>query len=62
MQRVDEEAPRYAAAREAGNYYIAAVIAGEACALVHEVLPASEIVARMVAQSTERLRSVSRTR
>jgi nitronate monooxygenase len=48
MQTIRTEAPRYQAAREAGDFDIAAVIAGEAAGLVHEVLPAATIVAEIV--------------
>ena len=48
MQNARTEALRYQAAREAGDFDIAAVIAGEGAALVHEVLPAGVIIAEMV--------------
>jgi nitronate monooxygenase len=48
MQTIRTEAPRYQAAREAGDFDIAAVIAGEGAGLVHEVLPAATIVAEVV--------------
>jgi nitronate monooxygenase len=38
----------YAAAREAGDFDVAAVIAGEASALIHDIPPAAEIVERIV--------------
>jgi nitronate monooxygenase len=44
----------YAAARERGDFDIAGVIAGEACALIHDIPPAAEIVKRIVAEA-ERL-------
>ena len=44
----------YAAARERGDFDIAGVIAGEACALIHDIPEASEIVRRIVAEA-ERL-------
>jgi nitronate monooxygenase len=44
----------YAAARERGDFDIAAVIAGEAAALIHDIPPAGEIVTRIVAEA-ERL-------
>lgn len=46
----------YAAARERGDFDVAGVIAGEACALIHDIPPAGEIVARIVAEA-ERLLS-----
>ena len=50
-----EEAQRYAEARERGDFDIAAVIAGEAVGLIHEVLPAAEIVSRVVSEAQARL-------
>jgi nitronate monooxygenase len=44
----------YAAAREPGDLDIAGVIAGEACALIHDIPQAGEIVQRIVAEA-ERL-------
>jgi nitronate monooxygenase len=49
-------AREYAAARERRDFDVAAVIAGEACGLIHDIPPAGEIVARIVAQA-ERLLS-----
>lgn len=39
-----EEGPRYAAARDAGDFDIAALIAGEAISMIHDVKPAGRIV------------------
>jgi nitronate monooxygenase len=44
----------YAAARERGDFDIAGVIAGEACALIHDMPQAGDIVKRIVAEA-ERL-------
>ncbi len=44
----------YAAARERGDFDVAAVIAGEACGLIHDIPPAGDIVQRVVADA-ERL-------
>jgi nitronate monooxygenase len=49
--QAEEVRREYAAARERGDFDIAAVIAGEACALIHDVPPAGEIVERVVAQA-----------
>ncbi|WP_424810464.1 NAD(P)H-dependent flavin oxidoreductase [Roseococcus sp. YIM B11640] len=49
-----EEGPRYAAAREAGDFDVAAVIAGEAISMIHDVLPAGEIV-RNITEEAEAL-------
>jgi nitronate monooxygenase len=50
----DEVARDYVAASERGDFDIAGVIAGEACALIHDIPPAGEIVKRIVAEA-ERL-------
>ena len=55
LMRHREEAQRYAEARERGDFDIAAVIAGEAVGLIHEVLPAAEIVNRVVSEAQARL-------
>jgi nitronate monooxygenase len=47
----DEVARDYAAARERGDFDVAGVIAGEACALIHDLPPAADIVTRVVAQA-----------
>jgi nitronate monooxygenase len=47
----DEVSREYAAAREAGDFDIAGVIAGEACALIHDIPEAGEIVKRIVAEA-----------
>ena len=51
LMRHREEAQRYAEARDRGDFDIAAVIAGEAVGLIHKVLPAAEIVNRVVQQA-----------
>jgi hypothetical protein len=55
LQHADEEAARYAAARERGDYDIAAVIAGEAVDLIHDTLPAAVIIDRVVSEATRLL-------
>jgi len=60
MQRIGDEAPRYDAARERGDYDIAGVIAGEAAGLVRDVPAAGEVVRRIVAEA-ERLLADVRT-
>jgi nitronate monooxygenase len=52
--RMEEIGREYTAARERGDFDVAGVIAGEACALIHDIVPAGEIVERIVAQA-ERL-------
>jgi len=51
MQNVKTVAAEYAAAKAAGNFDIAAVIAGEAVGLIHDVPPAAEIVDRIVTEA-----------
>jgi nitronate monooxygenase len=55
--RMEEAEREYAAARERGDFDVAGVIAGEACALIHDVPPAGEIVERIVAEADRLLRS-----
>jgi nitronate monooxygenase len=43
----------YAAARDAGNFDIAAVFAGEAVGLIHDIPPAAEIVDRIVREADQ---------
>ena len=45
----------YAAARERGDFDIAGVIAGEACALIHDIPPAGEIVERIIKEAEQLL-------
>jgi nitronate monooxygenase len=52
--QAEQVARDYAAARTRGDFNIAAVIAGEACALIHDIPPAAEIVERIVREA-ERL-------
>jgi nitronate monooxygenase len=47
LQNVQTEADRYAEAREAGDFDVAAVIAGEAAGLVEEIMPAKTMVSRL---------------
>jgi len=51
MQNVEVESARYLAARQAQDFEIAAVIAGEAAGLIRDVQPAGRIVAGMVEQA-----------
>lgn len=60
MQRAEEIGADYLRAREAGNFDIAAVIAGESAGLIHDVRPAAEIVDNIIAQAEKALaRSVA---
>ena len=47
LQHQDEEGERYAAARAAGDFDTAAVIAGEVVDLITDIPSAAEIVQRM---------------
>jgi nitronate monooxygenase len=53
MQNVKAVAVEYAAAKAAGNFDIAAVIAGEAVGLIHDIPPAAEIVDRIVTEADQ---------
>lgn len=55
LEAQSEEIGReYAAARASGDFEIAGVIAGESCALIHDIPPAADIVTRTVSEA-ERL-------
>jgi nitronate monooxygenase len=56
LQNVNSVAAEYAAAKAKGNFKIAAVIAGEAVGLIHDVPPAAEIVDRIVTEADQILR------
>lgn len=56
LQNVRTVAAEYAAARAAGDFEIAAVIAGEAVGLIHDIPPAAEIVGRIVTEADQMLR------
>jgi nitronate monooxygenase len=51
LQTMKAVAAEYAAAREARNFNIAAVFAGEAVGLIHDIPPAAEIVERIVTEA-----------
>jgi nitronate monooxygenase len=53
LQNVNKVAAEYAAAKAAGNFDIAAVIAGEAVGLIHDIPPAAEIVDRIVTEADQ---------
>jgi nitronate monooxygenase len=55
MQNVNAVAAEYAAAKAAGNFDIAAVIAGEAVGLIHDIPHAAEIVDRIVTEAEQTL-------
>jgi nitronate monooxygenase len=53
LQNVSAVAAEYAAARDAGNFDIAAVIAGEAVGLIHDIPPAAVVVDRIVTEAEQ---------
>src|SRR5437588_6090257 len=53
LQNVNAVAAEYAAAKAAGNFDVAAVIAGEAVGLIHDIPPAAEIVDRIVTEADQ---------
>src|SRR5438105_12543477 len=53
MQNVAAVAADYAAAKVTGNFDVAAVIAGEAVGLIHDIPPAAEIVERIVTEADQ---------
>ena len=53
LQNVQTVAAEYAAAKAEGNFDIAAVIAGEAVGLIHDIPPAAEIVDRIVTEAEQ---------
>jgi nitronate monooxygenase len=55
MQNVATVAADYAAAKAAGNFDVAAVIAGDAVGLIHDIPPAAEIVERIATEAAQLL-------
>ena len=53
LQNVRAVAAEYAVAKAAGNFEIAAVIAGEAVGLIHDIPPAAEIVDRITTEADQ---------
>jgi len=56
MQNASTVTAEYAMARTAGNFDIAAVIAGEAAGLIHDIPPAAEIIDRIVNEADQLMR------
>ena len=56
LRNLEQEATKYAAARKDANFDIAAVIAGESCGLVQEILPARVIIDRMIYDAAKLLK------
>jgi len=59
LQHQNEESARYAAARAAGDFDTAPVIAGEAVDLITDIPTAAEIIERMTAGATHLLAGAS---
>jgi nitronate monooxygenase len=55
LQQVNTVAVEYTAAKAAGNFDIAAVIAGESVGLIHDIPPAAAIVERVVTEAEQLL-------
>ena len=53
VHNVEAVAAEYALQRDAGNYDVAAVFAGGAAALIHDIPPAGEIVERIVTEADQ---------
>jgi nitronate monooxygenase len=53
MQNAAAVVAEYAAAKAAGNFDIAAVIAGESVGLIHDIPPAAEIVERIASEADQ---------
>ena len=56
MQNATTVTAEYAKARAVGNFDIAAVIAGEAAGLIHDIPPAAEIIDRIVTEAAQLMR------
>ncbi len=55
LQKANEVAVEYAAAKDAGNFEVAAVFAGEAVSLIHDIPPAAELVERIALEAEQLL-------
>ncbi|CCE00169.1 nitronate monooxygenase [Bradyrhizobium sp. STM 3809] len=53
LQQIERVSADYVKARTEGNFDVAAVIAGEAVGLIHDIPPASEIVMRIVSEAEQ---------
>jgi len=53
VQNLDAVAAEYAVARDAGNFDIAGVFAGDGVGLIHDIPPAAEIVDRIVTEADQ---------
>jgi len=57
MRHLDEESAKYGAARDAGDFDIAAVIAGEAAGLIHDIPSAHQVIERVVNEALALLKT-----
>jgi nitronate monooxygenase len=55
IRHLDEESAKYTAARDASDFDIAAVIAGEAVGLIHDIPSAHDVIERVVHEALELL-------
>ena len=53
VQNVEAVAAEYASARDAGNFDVAGVFAGDGVGLIHDVPPAAEIVGRIASEADQ---------
>jgi nitronate monooxygenase len=53
IHNVEAVAADYAAARDAGNFDVAGVFAGDGVGLIHDIPPAAEIVERIVTEADQ---------
>jgi len=51
MRHLDEESAKYMAAREAGDFDIAAVVAGEAAGIIHDIPSAHAVIERVMQEA-----------
>jgi len=56
LRDLDQQAPRYAEAREQADFDIAAVIAGEAAGLVQSIVPVRQAIDSLVGEAAQLLR------
>jgi nitronate monooxygenase len=59
LQKAEEEGEAYVKARDAGNFDVAAVIAGEAVGMIHDIPSAGEIVERTMSEAAQLLRTAA---
>lgn len=55
MRQLDQESPRYLAARTAGDFDVAAVIAGESAGLVRDIATVPEVMDKMIREASSLL-------